>query len=309
MGTARSAVKWWFTAIVLCPVVRAQEVPEFTSQVDRVLLDVSVTTGRGEPVQGLGKENFVLRESGREQAIQEFGQGSSDIAVGIVVDYSASMRSRRSSVIEGVETLISVLQPADQALLLSFNDQPHLLQDMETVQDLRLPTWRSALLQEPATGRTALYDAVLQALQAVSESENGRRILIVLSDGEDNQSNTELAVLKESLESQNALVFCVGLFAPGEPQTNAGALREIAESTGGSAVFEKNISRLSSVLSSILADVRSRYVLTFRPELPESGKSEVRKLSVEARDDSGRRLKVRSRKQYRVTGGALHSNN
>jgi VWFA-related protein len=294
-------------AVVFLPAY-GQE-PSFRSSVNLVLMDVSVTDSTGRPAADLALENFEIRENGAPQTISRFALGSAAVSVAIVVDYSGSMKPRYGAVAASIGEVLRELRPSDEAMLLSFNEQVRVRQPLAMLESSASQTWGATLLAEPPTGQTSLYDAVIRASTELGTARHERRVLIVLSDGEDTTSEATLQEAVQALQSSNRLVYCIGLFKPGDQDTDAGALRKLADSTGGVALFTgdggKSSSDLRARLSEVLRDLRSRYILEFHSMEPLAGKTEVRKLSVTARDPGGKRLKVRARGEYRVTGPEL----
>jgi Ca-activated chloride channel family protein len=191
-----------------CAALWAQEA-SFHTTATYVLIDASVTTSKGVPVAGLTPENFEIRENGQSQEILRFDSGSASVAMVVAADFSGSMKPRQIGVASGVGTLAGLLQPDDEARLLLFN---------EYILPVELdPTeWRTELLARVPTGQTAIYDAVNRGLEQLGESTHQRRVLIVLSDGSDTASKTKREELFETLRATGALVYCVGLFKPGE---------------------------------------------------------------------------------------------
>lgn len=279
--------------LLVSAAVWAQE-PSFHTSANFVLIDVSVTTSKGVPVGGLKPENFEVRENGRPQEILRFDSGSASVAMVVAADFSGSMKPRQMGVASGVGTLAGLLQPDDEAGLLLFNEYILPLDELAPME------WRTALMERVPTGQTAIYDAVHQGLEKLAASSHQRRVLIVLSDGADTASRTKRSELFEALRATGALVYCVGLFKPGEAQTDAGLLRDIAERSGGLAYFQEEAGDLTPVFERIMRDLRSRYVLMFRAEGMTEGEAEVRRISVTARDGEGKKLRIRARREYTI---------
>jgi Ca-activated chloride channel homolog len=276
--------------------------PSFRTGVSLVVVDAAVTDSKGAPVGGLGPQNFEIKVDGRPREVSRFSLGTGNLSLALAVDYSGSMKPRRGAVIESVQTLASLLLPKDQAVLLVFNDRPVQLGDLVPADSLNR-SWTKELLERIPDGQTTLYDAVIQASKALRNSAYERRVVLVVSDGEDTASYATLKDAVKVLRSSNSLLYCIGLFRPGDAGTNASALRQLAESTGGIALFDENrAGDLPGLLEKVIRDLRARYVLEFRSADAPPGKTVVRKLSVSARDRKGKRLRVRSRDEFRVAG-------
>ncbi len=168
-------------------------------------------------------------------------------------------------------------------------------------------TWLSRLSEQTSSGRTALYDAIGAANRLLNSSLHERRVIIALTDGADTASKISVKDLYDQIRLSNTLIYTVGLFNVGEPETNAPALKTLAEITGGQATFDADGLHLPDVFAAIMKDLRSRYLLGFYAEPPASGKVEVRRISVSAHGPSKEWLQVRSRREYRI-GKSLPSN-
>jgi VWFA-related protein len=293
-------------AITVCSPLKAQtpsesvEVPSFRSGVNLVLIDASITNNENVPVGGLAKNAFSIRENGMDKDLAIFESGSTNISMALVVDNSGSMRNRWASVMQSVVYLRSTLQPHDEAELSIFNDAPLQLQGRRKAENFSASNWLALLDRHQPTGRTTLYDAILEARASLSESAYDRRVLIVVSDGADTHSRATLNEVLNELKSSNVLVYCVGLFEAGEEGTNAPALRKLAESTGGIALIDPDEKNLSRDFASIMTDLRSRYLLGYRSSDAAVGVVEVRKIQVSAVGPNGKHLRVRARPEYRV---------
>jgi len=293
-------------AAIVLVVLHAQEPsePSYRTGVDLVLLDVSVTDAHGVPVAGLRAGNFELKEDHVLRELSGFAMGSENISLALAVDFSGSMGPRRGALVQSIRTFVSLLQPRDEAVLLTFNERPTLLTSLALAQSQSREEWASALLRTLPSGKTGLYDAVIRTSEELQGAMYERRVIVILSDGKDTSSAATLNETVAKLQSSNRLVYCVGLFNPGEPDTDAHALRRLASSTGGLALFDEDGKGLTQALTKIMADLRTRYILEFRsPEAPP-GVTQVRRLSVTVRDAKGGRLKVRARDEYRAVGAS-----
>ena len=169
-----------------------QQTGEFkiSTEINLVLLDVSVTHGRSGNVSGLNKENFRIYEDGVLQRISEFASGDTPVAVGMVMDNSGSMGSKRLRLIDAGLAFIEASNPRDAIFVVNFSDQVRsgLPEFVPFTDDVGL--LRSALSRDMPQGRTALYDAITFALKHLKASRLDRKALVVVSDGGDNSSVT-----------------------------------------------------------------------------------------------------------------------
>lgn len=270
--------------------------PAFRTSANYVLVDVSAKDSNEVPVGGLSEANFTVTDDGEPVEITRFTEGSTEISIVLAADYSGSMRPRRTALIRGVEQLSSLLLPQDETSLVLFNENPVLAAKGQAGE------WGKLLTTAPPTGQTALYDAAILASDTLEDSMYQRRVAILLSDGEDTASMASKEKMFAALRRSGTLVYAIGLFRQGERHTDAGVLQELAERTGGQAFFSPDGTNLTQVFVDIVNDLRSRYVLMFPAADPPSDEDLIRKISVTARDSSGKKLNVSARKEYVVSG-------
>lgn len=291
------------SAAILCLFLRGipafPQEANFSTAVNLVVLDVSVTRSDGRPVGGLEQNNFLVFENGKPVEITKFEKGSAPVSMALVVDFSGSMRDRHRAVSQAVDTLVSLLKPEDEAEMITFNDIAAVTAPLAPARQIGANAWSRQLLGAAPTGRTALYDACLLAASTLTQSANGRRVMIVISDGKDTISQTKLSEVEDQLRTSNFLLYSVGLFDPSEPETDAGVLKKLAGSTGGLAIFESDVTHLAGALTGIMADIRARYILGYSTEDAPPGRRETRKVSVKV-VNAGRGLHVRSRHEYSI---------
>jgi len=185
--------------------------PVFKGVVDLVSVSATVTDGRGYFVQGLTKEDFVLLEDGREQPIAQFSSGRVPVSLGLVLDSSDSMSGERMMhARRALEGLLDRLhEPEDEVCLFGFDEEPRLLHGWTTDRD----AIRKALRRVDPTGRTALYDAVSQAVDYVNTGRHRKKAVLVISDGNDTASRLAISAVKRQIQESELLVYAIGVDA------------------------------------------------------------------------------------------------
>jgi VWFA-related protein len=252
--------------------LRATPAEEFTlhSDVRLVLLDVSVTNGKGGFVSGLTKENFTVLENGKPQPVTWFADKDLPVTVGILVDESYSMGPRRADVLAAAETFIRESNPHDETFVLNFNDRvrpglPGSVLFSDNVEQLR-----SALRRGTPEGKTALYDAVAEGLNQLKLGHRQKKTLVLISDGGDNSSAHTRREVLDMVETSEATIHTIGLYDEGDRDRDPGLLRELSAISGGEAYFPKNSAVMIPVCSRIAKDIRSRYTIGYIPA-PQNG--------------------------------------
>jgi Ca-activated chloride channel family protein len=258
-------------------------------------------------VEGLMKEDIGVRDDGNTiTRISAFGsQSDLPLRLGLVVDTSSSVKSRfRVEKQASFQFLRQVMHPGrDQAFVLGFSNHVEMTQDYSDDPE-RLAAGIAALVNG---GGTAFFDAIQNAcdrLNTAREGEPAARVLIVLSDGDDNASKSTIAQAIDRAQVRDVTIYSVNTSISritnnqGEIQSQAGdlALKRLAEETGGRYFSELNKRDLRKAFSAIEKEMRNRYALSYQPSgLQEDGR--FRHIKITARK-SGRRLQVHSRKGY-----------
>jgi Ca-activated chloride channel homolog len=193
----------------------------------------------------------------------------------------------------------------DETFIVTFNRRPELVIDFTSDQH-RL---ENSVIGLRADGETALFDAVAFALDHLKQSKNRKRVLVVVTDGEDNASRLQLRDLIERVEEEEAVIYTVGMFeSMGSPSGIMGLLRgerdargelkKLAEVTGGSSHFPLNVQECSDVMKEIAREVSQQYTLGYYPLNKErDGKWRKIKIAVSP-TGSSTKLIARTRTEY-----------
>ena len=226
---------------------------EAYEEVNRVILWVTVTDKNDGPVADLAKENFTVLEDGIPQAIREFLLEDRPITMAIVLDSSGSMRDAMPEVHHAAAGFIETLRPQDKALVIDFDDRVFLIQELTSDQALL----KEAVSSTEALGSTALYDGLHAAFRKLRGIE-GRKAIILLSDGDDTSSQLAYNRILEEAKAQSVLIYGIGL---GEVRKSV--LKELSETTGGRSFFVAKASQLADVYRKIADELRRQYYLSY----------------------------------------------
>lgn len=269
-----------------------------TDDVDLVALDVAVIDRRGAFVSGLSRDNFAVIENGRPQPITVFHDEDLPVTVGLIVDSSGSMRPKRSETVAAATKLVEASNPADEVFVVNFNEKASLGLPRSLPFTADRGALTSALYRMPASGRTALYDALALGLEQLKLGRHERKSLVVFSDGGDNESSHSLAQIMSALEQSPATVYTVGLFDAGDRDRNPGVLKRLARASGGKAFLAASHREIPAICQRIATEIRSRYVIGYVPQTVREG--EYRTVAVKVRAPGHNRLEVRTRTGFRV---------
>jgi Ca-activated chloride channel family protein len=181
----------------------------FKSGVDLVNVTATVSDRGGRFVSGLRKEDFVVYEDDQPQAVTHFSAERVPVSLGIALDTSGSMAGERIEAARRAldQFLYDLLTPEDEMFLYRFGDDAVLVHGWTTDRQ----ALSGALGRIAVGGRTAMYDAVAKAVRLAATGQHQKKALVLLSDGNDTSSRTNLRVLKQLIRESEALVYAVGL--------------------------------------------------------------------------------------------------
>ncbi len=254
-------------------------------------IPITVTDRKGNFVDGLAKENFRIFENGRQATISMFGRQDLPVAVGLVVDHSASMGRKLAEVGAAAEAFVRSSNPQDHLFVVNFNEVVALTLPAAVPFTSDERELRAALAGTGAKGQTALYDAVIDALGHLSLSSLNRHALILVTDGGDNASRHTQAQMLDASRMSNAQIYCIGIYNGEEdPDANLRVLRKLAKATGGEEYLPSSPAEVTDITRKIAVNLRKQYTLGFAPEARTEGWQTIRvvasgngKLNVHAR--------------------------
>jgi Ca-activated chloride channel family protein len=287
-------------ALCGAPVVaNPQEV--FRSESDLVVLHVNVFNGRSDAVPELPQSAFSVIEDDQPQDITFFSGADVPVAVGLILDNSSSMIARQGMLIAGGAAFARSSHDKDELFTIHFNEHIQfglpggmLFTDRGTLLEAALARYRPG-------GRTALYDAVIAGLDRLESASNQKRVLVVLSDGEDNASRHSRNVMLDRARASNTMVYTVSNanryndLGGGD----AGVLRRLASVTGGMAYFPDTDREVVESLDRIAANIRRGYLIGYVPS-NTAHDGTYRQVKVLVRAPGKKDLRVRSRDGYRA---------
>jgi VWFA-related protein len=232
-------------------------------RVDVVQLHVSALDKDSRFVKGLTGDDFKIQEDGRPQTMTGFEVAENlPLNIGLVIDSSGSMEKGMPFVREATAELFrNLMRPKDQGFVLEFRDRPKFLQEL-TGDSLAL---QRASQDLRAHGATALYDAVILGLYQFRTLQ-GRKALIVLTDGDDNRSHVEYDTLLRYARSAGAPIFFIAVNIPLTDFKSRKITHEIAKESGGEVFSIGSAAKIGEVTRRIEEELRSQYILAFRTD-------------------------------------------
>lgn len=237
----------------------------FRSNVDLVLVPVTVLDHSNRTVTGLSPADFSLLENKQVQSIKYFSSEDQPLSLAIVVDASDSMAPRMEQVRKAVLELVRSSNPLDDISVVTVGDKPYVDFHFEdSIDDLPL---RVGSLQ--ARGQTALWDSMFLSLHEMRKARHPRRAMVIISDGGDNHSAYTESELKSLVEEADVEVYAIGMFdrfpRRNEERTGPRDLDELASTTGGRLISVHDATELARAVTQINNELRNQYVLGYYP--------------------------------------------
>ena len=195
--------------VAAAPAAPAQEGFKFRTGVELINVNATVTDDSGRFVSGLRREDFTIYENGNRQEISHFSSDRVPVSLGILLDASGSMsEDKMVSAREAIRRLIvDLLGPEDEMFFLQFSDRSRVTQRWTTDREA---ITRAVNRVQPAGG-TAMFDAVAEALPIAQQGRNLKKAILVISDGNDTDSLTSAAELRQLIRESEVLVYALGV--------------------------------------------------------------------------------------------------
>jgi Ca-activated chloride channel family protein len=247
----------------------------FHSDTRLVVCPTTVMDRAGHLVDHLTKDAFSVFENNVRQEIKVFRHEDVPVSMGLVIDSSGSMRNgnKRAGVEAAALALIQASNRDDEVFVIHFNDQTYF--DNPGGKDfLTKPAeMKEALGRTEPGGETAMRDAVQLGIGWLKKGHKEKKVLVVVTDGEDNSSSTDnsLENVVRSARQNEVLIYSVGLLSEEDHKAAANAkhqLNELSEATGGEAFYPKDVSEVDPIARQVASDLRSQYTIEYSPSNP-----------------------------------------
>src|SRR5262245_39732104 len=283
------------------------EAPPIRIDTNLVAVPVSVTDAEGNPVRNLTVEDFQLEEEGVKQQIQPLGEpGKTPIELALLFDVSRSVRNRFDFERETAGRFLKeILKPGDAVTVFSIGVAPKLSVPRTSSADSAVAA--TAAIQ-PTEDSTAFFDTVVRASQHLNDSSNPgvRRVMVVISDGEDtNSERFRLGDATRELQRADSIFYAINPSGPSirlnkiSTKGHEGMIT-LANETGGVAFLPDKLEDLTKVFNQIAAELQAQYLLGYYP-LNEANDGKFRRITV--RVPKRPELRIRARTGYYASKG------
>lgn len=281
----------------------SEDVLKIDSQL--VLIDVSVLDKNRNFIAGLARSDFRVFEDQVEQKIDIFSNEKVPVSFGLAIDTSGSMRYKLRAVIAAAKQLLTLCRPGDEVFIVDMKDSARIKFALPYTKNLTEA--ESALDKMHPAGGTALLDGIATACRyAQEQASHRRRALVVMSDGDERDSTLKRAQLLDIVRESDLQIYIIGFpeglveadgsFMEASPRKAKNLMKDIAEESGGQALFPRSLDDVSHYALKIGEELRTQYTLGYYPTR-ESHDGDWHSLQVKLADKN-RKYAVRTRAGY-----------
>jgi len=273
MLLAMHSIRWLLAALVI---FAAHAADRIRVNANMVVVNVSVTDSYGRPIAGLEREKFRVFEDRKEQPIAFFARDDSPLSLVMIFDSSGSMKRKIAKARRMAAQFCAELNPEDEMALVVVQEQSRL--ERKFTSDCG--EIEADLLEMQATGRTALLDAIPLAIRTLKTARNRRRAILLISDGEENNSHVSRSGIRQLVCEADAPIYAAGLTeGPSDMDGDSGGeiLSELIAASGG-RYWDLDDRRLEEAAHHIASELHEQYVIGYRA--PEGAAGRYRRISV-----------------------------
>lgn len=249
------------------PDAKVTDPDTFTFRTDTRLVDLHATVldKAGHLVLNLPQSAFTVYENGVKQEITTFRREDVPVSLGLVIDNSASMHEKREKVGSAALALVKASNPEDEVFILNFNEVTSI--EADYTNDIN--KLADALKTINSKGGTAMRDALRMGIEHLRHgSKREKKILLVVTDGEDNASVETLDHVIQSAQQNGVIIYSIGLLSDDEPheaERAKRALDALTFATGGQVWYPQEVSEVDGIAREVAHEIRSQYILGYTP--------------------------------------------
>jgi Ca-activated chloride channel family protein len=239
------------------------DVPLYRADARLVLLHASVVDKNGKLITNIPQSAFKIMEDGVEQPIRLFRREDVPVSMGIIVDNSGSMTSKRTRVAAAAMELVKQSNPEDEVFIVNFNDDTHFDQPLTN----NVKKMEAALARMEARGGTAMRDALSKSISYVKKNgKKDKKVLVVITDGNDNSSDATLEQVLRQAQNSDVLIYAIGLLneeEAREARSAKKALKSLVDASGGLDYYPKSTSDVLEITPRVAHEIRNQYILGY----------------------------------------------
>jgi Ca-activated chloride channel family protein len=239
----------------------------FRADTRLVVLHATVVDKSGRFITNLQPGAFHVFENNVEQPIKKVLREDVPVSMGLIVDNSGSMRTKRARVEASAMALVKASNPQDEVFIVNFNDEAFL--DQPFTSDVK--ELERGLAKIDSRGGTAMRDAIRMSIDYLKENgKKDKKVLVVVTDGDDNNSSGTLENLVKASQQSEVLIYLVGLLSEEEKREAkraTRALNAIADATGGKSYYPKELKEVDGICQQVARDIRSQYIIEYSPKI------------------------------------------
>lgn len=234
---------------------------------DLITFTVTVTDTYGRYVSGLGKTAFTVLDERKPQEITFFSDDDAPVSVGVLFDVSGSMSGDKiKRAREALSKFIQTSHNMDEYFLIAFNSRAQLL--LDKTRDGNAVLDKLTFVQ--TRNNTALYDACYLGVEKVQRGVHPKRALLLISDGQDNNSRYTFNELRRLLKESDVTLYGVGILSGSDAGSSMGMegqgiLDELASVSGGKAFFPRSNAEMDDIFEQIALELRHQYSIGYKP--------------------------------------------
>jgi len=251
-----------FIPLLMVSLLRGQDsVFKLDVNVDLTELHVNVFDANDRPIGNLSKDNFRIFEDRAEQKISVFKHEDLPVSLGLVIDNSRSMEPRKQRLDTAALAFVQKSNEQDETFIVHFDDEARLDRDFTG----SIPLLEEALAGAKPFGQTAIFDALMMALDHMQLAKHPRKAILLFTDGVDNASKHTLAEAIDATTRARVAVYTVGLLSASDGEKAEDSLLRIAEASGGRAYFPLTLDETRTDMERAARDLREQYTLGYFP--------------------------------------------
>jgi VWFA-related protein len=252
-----------FLALLTFPLI-GQEVV-FRSDTRLVVLHTTVVDSNGKLVTDLPQNAFKVYENNVQQEIRLFRHEDAPISLGLVIDNSASMRQKRQKVEAAALQLVKASNPQDEVFIVNFSDSAFL--DCPFTNSIA--KLQEGLARIDSRSTTAMRDAIGMSINYMKDNAKlDKKILLLVSDGDDNMSESTLEQVIRQAQQAEVLIYAIGLLGEedrGSARQAQKAIDTITETTGGESYYPKELAEVDQIALRVAHEVRNQFTIGYSP--------------------------------------------